>query len=499
MSIWRPLRKQAHVAAAFASALGVRDQASRPLGEVLAEALSGQDLLVLMDNCEHVVGAAAELAELLNRRCPRLRLLATAREPLSVESEHVYRLAPMTLPPAGAPSVKDLEGSDAVQLFVERARAHDSAFVVEEATAELVASVCRRLDGVPLAIELAAARLTSMSLAHLDERLDQRFRLLTGGPRTALPRQRTLQATVDWSFELLAPARAGSPEPAIGLFGRFRARGGRGGLSDQSLATADVDDALGSLVNKSLVVAQRSAGSLRYALLETIRQYGRERLLAAGGEAELHRARAAHAQFYLQLAERVEPELYGPDQGFWLRRLDLDWDNMRAALAFFLAEPDGAEEVLRIGNALFYFLWTRCQRYGIDAVCSVLSRPGPVPVPVRAKALFHGGAALAATLGWDSEPERRAGGVLIEQGLELSRALGDQAFTSDALTHSVWVAESLGEHATASSAPKRPLKLHGTWVTSGSSGKRWPSSPQSQRHTHTKGRYGKRRRPTCGG
>ncbi len=374
-----PVAEQAHVAAAFASALGVRAQASRPLGEVLAEALSGQDLFVLMDNCEHVVGAAAELAELLNRRCPRLRLLATAREPLSVESEHVYRLAPMTLPPAGARSVKDLEGSDAVQLFVERARAHDSAFVVEEATAQLVASVCRRLDGVPLAIELAAARLTSMSLAHLNERLDQRFRLLTGGPRTALPRQRTLQATVDWSFELLSPAERVVLNRLSVFSGGFELEAAEVVSRHQSLTTADVDDALASLVNKSLVVAQRSASSLRYALLETIRQYGRERLLAAGGEAELHRARAAHAQFYLQLAERVEPELYGPDQGFWLRRLDLDWDNMRAALAFFLAEPDGAEEVLRIGNALFYFLWTRCQRYGIDAVCSVLSRPGPVP------------------------------------------------------------------------------------------------------------------------
>ena len=404
-----PVAEEVHVAAAFAVALGVREQTNRPLGEVLAEALSGQDLLVVMDNCEHVIGAAAELAELLNRRCPRLRLLATGREPLSIESEHVYRLGPMSLPPAGAGSVKDLGGSDAVQLFVERARAHDSTFVLEEPTAGLVASVCRRLDGIPLAIELAAARLPSMSLAHLDERLDQRFRLLTGGARTALPRQRTLQATVDWSFGLLAPPERDVLNRLSVFSGGFELEAAEAVCSDDALPAADIADALGSLVNKSLVIAQRSTGSLRYSLLETIRQYGSERLLATGSNAELHRARAAHAHFYLQFVERAGPELFGPDQGFWLRRLDTEWDNLRAALAFFLAGRDGAEEVLRMGNALHYFSWTRCQRYGIDAVRSVLSRPGPVPAPVRAKALCLCGAGLAASLGWDSELERRAG------------------------------------------------------------------------------------------
>ncbi len=306
-----PVAEAAHVAAAFAVALGVREQVSRPLGDVLAEALSGQDLLVVMDNCEHVIGGAAELAELLNRRCPRLKLLATAREPLSIESEHVYRLGPMSLPPAGAASVQDLGGSDAVQLFVERARAHDSTFVLEEPTAELVASVCRRLDGIPLAIELAAARLASMSLAHLDHRLDQRFRLLTGGPRTALPRQRTLQATVDWSFELLAPPERDVLNRLSVFSGGFELEAAEAVCCGEALPITDVADALGSLVNKSLVIAQRSSGSLRYSLLETIRQYGGERLLGAGGQAELHRARAAHAQFYLQFAERAAPSCSG--------------------------------------------------------------------------------------------------------------------------------------------------------------------------------------------
>ena len=243
-------------------------------------------------------------------------MLATAREPLYIESEHVYRLAPMTLPPAGARSVKELESSDAVQLFVERARAHDSAFVLEETTAELVASVCQRLDGLPLAIELAAARLASMSLAHLNERLDQRFRLLTGGPRTAVPRQRTLQATVDWSFELLAPLEREVLNRLSVFSGGFELEAAEAVCSHEPGAVADVDDALASLVDKSLVVAQRSSASLRYSLLETIKQYGRERLLGAGGEAELDQARAAHAQFYLRFAERVGPSCRGRTRAF---------------------------------------------------------------------------------------------------------------------------------------------------------------------------------------
>jgi predicted ATPase/DNA-binding SARP family transcriptional activator len=261
-----PIADQAQVPAALAVAMGVREQASRPLSEVLADALSGQDLLVVIDNCEHVIDAAAELAVMLSRKCPRLRVLATSREPLGVEGEHVYRLGPLSLPSAEARSVKDLQGSDAVQLFAERARAHDSTFCLEDSTAALVAQVCRRLDGIPLALELAAARVASMSLAHLEERLDQGFRLLTGGPRTALPRQRTLQATIDWSFELLS-----SPEQAVlsrlSVFSAsFELEGAEAVCATEAVATSDIAGLLGSLVDKSLVIAERSSGSVRYSL-----------------------------------------------------------------------------------------------------------------------------------------------------------------------------------------------------------------------------------------
>ena len=445
-----PVHEEAQVPSSLAAAVGVREHATRPLGEVMAEALSSQDLLIVIDNCEHVVGAAAELAGMINRKCSRVRLLATSREPLGVEGEHVYRLGPLSLPAADAYSVKDLEGSDAVQLLAQRARAYDSTFRLDDSTAALVSSICRTVDGIPLAIELVAARLSSMSLDYLEGRLDQRFRLLTGGPRTAPPRQRTLQATIDWSFELLS-----APEQAmlgrLSVFsGSFELEAAEAVCSSEAVASLDVAGLLGSLVNKSLVLAQRSSGSLRYSVLETIRQYGAARLLASGGEAEVRDIRAAHAQFYLGLSERAAPELRGRDQGRWLRKLDLDWDNLRAAMGYFLAEPGRTREVLRMGTALYCLFWTRCQRYGIEAVRTALARSDPVPTADRARAKCLVGIAWASSLGWDSKTDRQeAHGWLIE-GLALARNLGDQPLTSYVLAGIAWTAESLGEHAAAS-------------------------------------------------
>ncbi len=285
-----PVSELGQVPAAVASATGVLEQPGRPLVKVIAEALGGQDVLIVMDNCEHVIGAAAELAEVLNRACPRVRVLATSREPLGIGGEHVYRLAPLSLPAAHATSLEDLEGSDAVKLFVERARAYDPTFSLEASIATLVGSICRTLDGIPLALELAAARVPGMSLADLGQRLDQCFRLLTGGPRTALPRQRTLQATFDWSFQLLSAAEQVVLMGLSVFSGSFELEAAEAVCSPEAVGTGDVADLVSSLVGKSLVVAQRSSGSLRYSLLETVRRYGAERLLATGGEAALRRA-----------------------------------------------------------------------------------------------------------------------------------------------------------------------------------------------------------------
>jgi hypothetical protein len=192
------------VPGAVAGALGLGEQASRPQLELLLEVLGDQDVLIVLDNCEHVIDACAKLADLVHRSCPRVHLLATSREPLAIYGELIHRVRPLSLPSEDADTVEEVEGSDAVRLFVARVLSHDDTFSLDDSIATLVASICRRLDGVPFAIELAAARLASMSLVNLNERLDRRFRLLTGGSRNALPRQQTLQATVEWSFDLLS-------------------------------------------------------------------------------------------------------------------------------------------------------------------------------------------------------------------------------------------------------------------------------------------------------
>ena len=412
-----PVSEPGQVPAAVASAIGVLEQPGRPLVKVIAEALGGQDLLIVMDNCEHVIGAAAELAEVLNRSCPRVRVLATSREPLGIDGEHVYRLAPLSLPAEDATSLEDLEGSDAVKLFVERARSHDSTFSLEQPVAGLVASICRTLDGIPLALELAAARVPGMSLADLDQRLDRRFRLLTGGSRTALPRQRTLQATFDWSFQLLSPAEQVVLMGLSVFSGSFDLEAAEAVCSPEAVSAGDVADLVGSLVGKSLVVAQRSSGSLRYSLLETVRQYGAERLLATGGEAALERARSAHAEYYLQLAERAEPMILGADQARWRKKLGLDWDNLRSALGYFLSQPGRSEEVLRMTSLVFFF-WRRNVR---PRRCP--QRPGPArprtgrgagesALPRWRTGVLHAG------LSWSVRGRGQAGTAMMKEGLE---------------------------------------------------------------------------------
>jgi predicted ATPase len=244
----------------------------------------------VLDNCEHLIGACAKVADAVVRRCPRVHLLATSREPLGIGGETTYRVPSLSLP---EPDEVAPVSSDAVALFVERASEQGASLSVDETTAPLVVSICQRLDGLPLAIELAAARLRSLSLAGLHDRLDQRFRLLTGGSRTALPRQQTLHAAVDWSYSLLT----GAEQLLLGRLSVFAegfdldAAEAVCGFGD--IEAFDVADLLGSLVDKSLVVAEPAGAALRYRLLETIRQFAAERLVEAG-EGQAVATGAAH-------------------------------------------------------------------------------------------------------------------------------------------------------------------------------------------------------------
>jgi predicted ATPase/class 3 adenylate cyclase len=428
-----------------AAALGIRPRAGRQPLEALLEVLADQNVLIVLDNCEHVIDACANLVDLINRSCPRVHLLVTSREPLGIDGERVYRVLPLSLAPEEAVTVAELEGSDAVALFVVRARAHDDTFVLDDSIAALVASICRRLDGIPFAIELAAARLASMSLAHLSERLDQRFRLLTGGTRNALPRQRTLQATVDWSYDLLS-----APEQAVlrrlSVFvGSFELDAAEAVCATCVAEAVEVAEHVGSLVNKSLVVVERSSGSLRYRLLETIREYAAGQLAAASGEAETRRTRLAHADYYLQLSEAAAPELTGAGQGPWLKRLDLEWENIRASLASLVEDPDRTEALLRLGVALHRFLLTREHVNPIRDLQAALERPGAVEAALRARALYVTGYLVANLLAFRDRLELGTARDLLERALDAARELDDTALCAETLAILCWVAYFQGE------------------------------------------------------
>jgi predicted ATPase/class 3 adenylate cyclase len=427
-----PLTDAEKIPEAVAAVLGLADRGGPQLAlESLNDALRDQDTLILLDNCEHVIDGAAKFCGQLVRECPRLRILATSREPLGIDGEHVYRVPSLSLPPAEAEAAGDIAASDAVRLFVQRAQAQDPGFALDDASARLVASVCRRLDGIPLALELAAARLSSMSLQQISDRLDQRFRLLTGGSRNAMPRQQTLQAAVDWSFGLLTEPERDVLRRLSVFAGGFELEAAEAICAADSVDAFDVLDLLGSLVSKSLVTAERTPESVRYRMLETIRQYAAQELLRWGGEDEVVATRGRHADYFMRLAEEAAPALAGPGQGHWLRRLDTEWENLHAAADHLVAEG-------RLGDVLQLGVWL--QRFAISrGHCEVLTwlrsaveSADPAPGIAVANALVAIGWLAETLLRMDPDAHataRQCG----ERGLAMARELGDRRLEARAL------------------------------------------------------------------
>ena len=301
-----PISDPEHVARTVVDALEIRSGADREDRGTLLHTLKDQRCLVVLDNCEHLVDEVATLADLIGRSCPKVSILATSREPLGVDGEEVYRVRSLTLPPRVVEGAEDLLGAESVDLFVARARSLDKGFGVSDENAALVGAICRRLDGIPLAIELAAARLSSMSIQHLHDRLDSRFRLLTRGSRNALPRQQTLAATVTWSYDLLAePEREVLRRLAVFVDG-FTLEAAEAVCATGAVDRFDVGDILGSLVNKSMVFAERTDTSLRYGILETIRQFAAEQLLLVDGEDASLELRRLHANYFKDACTRME-------------------------------------------------------------------------------------------------------------------------------------------------------------------------------------------------
>jgi predicted ATPase/class 3 adenylate cyclase len=410
------------VAPAVSEALRLAAQPGRPVLETLLDALAPQDVLIVLDNCEHLIGACAKTAELIVRRCPRVRLLATSREPLGVGGETIYRVPSLSLPGPDDTGPAAAGSSDAVALFADRTRASGVALSVDEQTASVGVSVCRRLDGMPLAIELAAARLRSMSLGELHDRLDQRFRLLTGGSRTALKRQQTLRATIGWSYSLLTGTEQLMLARLSVFAGSFGLDAAEAVCGFGDLDVLDVAGLLGSLVDKSLVVAEQAGAGLRYRLLETIRLFAAERLAEAGEEAAA--VTAAHCAHYLAVAEAAAAHLAGPGQGSWLARLDADQANLRRAAQHAADGPDGTAVVLRLGVALWRYWQTRSRDQEAFALLApVLGRPDAGADPgLFAAALF--------AAAWNVPAARH----FAEQAVQVARPLGDDRLLISALT-----------------------------------------------------------------
>jgi predicted ATPase/DNA-binding CsgD family transcriptional regulator len=361
------------LAAKAAGVLGVREEPGRPVLETLADHLRNEEILLLLDNCEHVVDEAARLALGLVESCQKISVLATSREPLGIQGERIYRVPSLSLPSPDQEDPEILARSEAVRLFCERAEDQGSGFLLNRDNARPIASLCRRLDGLPLAIELATARMSSLSVSDVEMHLDQRFRLLSSGSRTALPRHQTLRALIDWSYDLLEGQESTVLMRLSVFAGGFDLKAAeavaRGGDADPFA----IMDHLSSLVDKSLIYADGS-GSVRYRLLETIREYAFAKLTETGPNAS-DDVRKAHRDYFLSLAEDAAPHVSGANQMEWLDRLELELDNFRLALSYCLTDPD-SQPGLRLSAALWDFWHFRDHVLeGVAAICAQVDRP----------------------------------------------------------------------------------------------------------------------------
>ena len=447
------------VASAIAQTLGVRETPDEALVDGLKDRLRDLDILLLLDNFEQVVAAAPLVADLL-QSCPALTVLATSREALRLSGEHEFPVPPLALPdpdPKRRPPLAELAQGEAIALFVQRAQSIKPTFALTEANAPAVAEICRRLDGLPLAIELAAARTNILPPAALLARLDQRLPLLSGGPRDLPARQQTLRDAIGWSYDLLS-----SDEQA--LFRRLAVFAGGFTLDAAEAVTVaagplalDTLTGLGSLLDKSLLCPpDATAPDPRFDMLETIREYGRERLTTTH---EVATSRDAHAAYFLALAERADAELRGSNQAAWLDRLEAEHDNLRAALGWTVEQQDG-DTALRLGDALYRFWTLRGHlREGHDWLEQALTQGDERATKSRARALLYLG-----NIANDLE-DRASAEARYEGSLSIWRELSDQQGIASSLIGLGMVACDRGDYDQARALHEESL---GIWTALGS-------------------------------
>ena len=471
------LMEPAFVPQTVASSLGMVEQPCCSFTETLTDFLRSKRLLLILDNCEHVIGACAELANFLLQTCPHLVILATSREALGITGEFTFPVPPFSLPESHSPlSLEALLRSEAVRLFMDRVVAVQPSFELTNHNAKSVVQICQRLDGVPLAIELAAARVKTLTVEQVAARLDDRFNLLTLGSRTAMPRHQTLRAAVDWSYELLSEKEqilfrrlsvfaGGWTLEAAEAIGKDEALvNWREGMKDESRSSAsrfhpsafrlhpsEVLDLLTQLVNKSLVLVKDREGQARYRMLETIRQYARDRLLELG---ESEPVRDRHLEFFCKLVEEAGPHLRDLEQVAWFNRLEADYDNLRAAIEWSLEDADvdanagasaRAEVGLRLAAAGSWFWSLRDHRseasVWLDRVLDRNPAPSGSAKADRAEVLCSAGF-LAS---WRRDLERAIS--LSEESLALFRELGEEGGVGRAIQNLAGVANNQEDYS----------------------------------------------------
>jgi non-specific serine/threonine protein kinase len=465
----------------------VREAPGRSLTQGLTEYLKPRELLLVLDNCEHLVEACARLAEALLHACPRLRILATSREPLAIPGERPERVPSLSLPDIRQlPEVEQLPQYEAVQLFVDRAATALPDFQLTRENGAMVATICARLDGIPLAIELAAARARALPLDQIYQRLDDRFRFLTGGSRTALPRHQTLRALIEWSYDLLSEVEKVLLRRLSVFAGGWTLEAAEAvcaGASDEERATRneeegqdlssliphpsslipeDVLDLLTRLVDKSLVVYEDGSGEGRYRLLETIRQFAQGCL---GGSDEVETIRR-HVDYYLRLAETAEPHLTSPKPIPWLDRLEREVDNLRAVLAWAAERAgsaqrgDSVEVGLRLAAATHTFWQVRGRATEGRAWLAKLlaltegERRGSLTPAVRARA-FH----AAGRLAW-SQSDLNTSQTLFQRSLALAQEIGDRVLVARGLHGVGMIAGPLGDFRLAQQRLEESLAIY---------------------------------------
>ncbi len=422
---------------AVATILGVKEETGRSLTEALVACARERKLLLVLDNCEHLVSACAELARQLLQAGPGVSILASSREPLNIAGETIYTVPPLSVPGVDAGNAtSSIMQFEAVRLFVERAMAMEASFQYSDHYMPAIVEICRRLDGIPLALELAAARVRALSVVEIAARVNDRFRLLTSGNRTAQPRQQTLRAMIDWSYDLLNDGERMLLRRLSIFAGGWTLEAAERVGSGEGVEESEVLDLLTDLVDKSLVTIDAEGG--RFGLLETVRQYADERLNQVHeGDA----TRTRHLHYFVGLAEAARPELDGPDQSAWLTRVDLERENLLAAHAWCDHVPEGAALGLRLVHATQPYWFIRgLMDLGHRVTVAALARPGMQTRTLeRSRGLFEAGQ-LCGFMGRYEEAK-----VLLEESLAIARDLGDRFRVAKALQPLAMTASGLGD------------------------------------------------------